>query len=58
MPCPGTHDLGSERVDRGARRHDVVDDRDAQPGEVTAHAECVRHACAALPRSLARLRGT
>ena len=56
-PCTRGHELGRERVDRGARRHDVVDDGDAPPAHVAAHLEGSCHARAPLPRALARLRG-
>jgi len=55
-PCTRGHELGSERVDRGARRHDVVDDGDAPPTDVAAHLENPCHARTPLPRALTRLR--
>ena len=55
-PCTRGQELGGERVDRGARRHDVVDDRDALPAQVAAHRKDPCHARTPLPRALTRLR--
>lgn len=55
-PCTRGQQLDSERVDRGARRHDIVDDGDALPAHVAPHRKNPCHARTPLPRALTRLR--